>query len=228
MTQQPPPPSRYTPTDSFERNLQRIRLRQDTEENWLKNNPVPASGELCYTIGTTNPGQVLKVGDGTVPWSNLPYLAATGSSGPPGAPGQDGHGISVYGPSDSPPSPINTKLYEGDMWLSNGMWAKNPNFDPALITPGAKGDSGEIVGVSAVTLPTGQSPTVNNTGTTTDANLVFGIPAGDLGATGDSGANRPGRPKRPSRRYVQGFRCCGKRCRTACYSRQPRCLHHSG
>jgi hypothetical protein len=171
--------------------LQRIRLRQDTEENWLKNDPVPASGELCYTIGTTDPGQVLKVGDGTVRWSNLPYLAATGASGPPGAHGLDGHGITVYGPSDSPPSPINTQLYDGDMWLSNGMWAKNPNFDPALITPGAKGDSGEIVGVSAVPLPTGQNPTVNNTGTTTDANLIFGIPAGAVGPQGIQGPIGP-------------------------------------
>lgn len=178
--------------------MQRIRLRQDTEENWLKNDPIPASGELCYTIGTTDPGQVLKVGDGTVRWSNLPYLAATGASGPPGAPGQDGHGITVYGPSDSPPSPANTQLFEGDMWLSNGMWAKNPNFDPALITPGAKGDAGEIVGVSAVPLPTGQNPTVNNTGTTTDANLVFGIPAGAVGPQGIQGPIGPAGPQGPA------------------------------
>jgi hypothetical protein len=71
------------------------------------------------------------------------------------------------------------------------MWAKNPNFDPALITPGAKGDAGEIVGVSAVALPTGQSPTVNNTGTTTDANLVFGIPAGAVGPQGIQGPIGP-------------------------------------
>lgn len=144
MTAQPPPPSRYHPADSFERNLQRIRLRQDTEENWLKNDPIPASGELCYTIGSGDPGQVLKVGDGTVRWSNLSYLAATGASGPPGAPGQDGHGITVYGPSDSPPSPDNTQLYEGDMWLSNGIYAQNPSFDPALIPPKVISDLGDV------------------------------------------------------------------------------------
>lgn len=198
MTAQPPPPSRNPNADSFERNLQRIRLRQDTEEAWLKNDPIPASGELCYTIGSGDPGQVLKVGDGTVRWSNLPYLAATGASGPPGAHGLDGHGITVYGPSDSPPSPVNTQLYDGDMWLSNGMWAKNPNFDPALITPGAKGDAGEIVGVSAVPLPTGQNPTVNNTGTTTDANLVFGIPAGAVGPQGIQGPVGPAGPQGPA------------------------------
>jgi len=187
MTQQPPPPSRYSPTDSFERNLQRIRLRQDTHENWLKNDPIPASGELCYTIGSGDPGQVLKVGDGNVPWSQLPYLAAKGDSGYPGKDGEDGHGITVYGPSDNPPSPVNTQLYDGDMWLSNGIWEKNPSFDPNLITPGAKGDSGEIVGVSAVGLAAGSSPTVNNIGTTTEANFVFGIPEGDQGPPGIQG-----------------------------------------
>ena len=47
MTAQPPEPSRQPGVDSFERNLQRMQLRQDTTENWLKNDPIPASGELA-------------------------------------------------------------------------------------------------------------------------------------------------------------------------------------
>ena len=50
MTLQPPPPSRHSPTDSQERNYQQIRVRQDTNENWLKNDPRPSSGEFCYSI----------------------------------------------------------------------------------------------------------------------------------------------------------------------------------
>ena len=54
MTLQPPQPSRHSPTDSKERNYQQIKVRQDTNENWLKNNPKPASGEWCYSIGPLN------------------------------------------------------------------------------------------------------------------------------------------------------------------------------
>ena len=115
MPQQPPPPSRYRGADSSERGYQRVRVRQDTADNWLKNDPVLASGEFGYVIGATNPNQMLKCGDGTVPWSRLPYLMERGGSGPPG---QDGHGITVYGPSERPPSTSNTILYNGDIWLS--------------------------------------------------------------------------------------------------------------
>ena len=54
MTLQPPQPSRHSPTDSKERNYQQIKVRQDTNENWLKNDPKPASGEWCYSIGPLN------------------------------------------------------------------------------------------------------------------------------------------------------------------------------
>ena len=101
MTAQPPPPSRQPGVDSFERNLQRIRLRQDTTENWNKNGgPVPASGELCYTTDGSNVGEKLKVGDGFNSWSQLPYLAGRGQSGPPGPPGVDGGGVTIVGTID--------------------------------------------------------------------------------------------------------------------------------
>ena len=52
MTLQPPQPNRYSYTDSQEKNYWRIQVRQDTNANWLKNDPTPASGEWCYSIGT--------------------------------------------------------------------------------------------------------------------------------------------------------------------------------
>jgi len=101
MTAQPPPPNRYTnQADNFERNLQRIILRQDTTANWEKNNPIPARGELCYTIDGGNVGEKLKVGNGEANWTDIPYLAGRGQSGPPGPPGADGGGVTIVGTID--------------------------------------------------------------------------------------------------------------------------------
>lgn len=58
---------------SDERGFQRIRVRQDTADNWAKNDPILASGELGYVIGATS-GPNLKIGDGSVKWSQLPWL----------------------------------------------------------------------------------------------------------------------------------------------------------
>ena len=158
MTLQPPQPSRHPNTDSQERNYQQIRVRQDTNENWLKNNPIPASGEWCYSIGYKNPpttypldnlpptskelegtfilvsdgddiyvyecvtldgngyawrwrsredityvepqqpDQCVKIGDGNVRWSELPWLGGRGPQGivgPEGPQGEKGWGV-VY------------------------------------------------------------------------------------------------------------------------------------
>ena len=148
MTLQPPQPSRHRTTDSEERNYQQIRVRQDTNTNWLKNNPVPASGEWCYSIGHRNPpttypldslppatkelegtyilvsnegetyvyeciaglggngyvwrprsveyvepqyaDQCVKIGDGNVRWSELPWLGGRGPQGGVGPEGPQG------------------------------------------------------------------------------------------------------------------------------------------
>lgn len=148
MTLQPPQPSRHRTTDSEERNYQQIRVRQDTNENWLKNNPIPASGEWCYSIGYRNPpttyplndlppatkdlegtfilvsdgddtyvyecvaglggngylwrprdiiyvepqqpDQCVKIGDGNVRWSELPWLGGRGPQGGIGPEGPQG------------------------------------------------------------------------------------------------------------------------------------------
>jgi hypothetical protein len=72
-------PSTHPNCASDERGYQRIRFRQDTAENWLKNDPILASGEMGYVIGATE-GPNLKVGDGWVRWSQLPWISS-GSSG---------------------------------------------------------------------------------------------------------------------------------------------------
>ena len=156
---------------------------------------------MCYTIGSGDAGRVLKVGDGTLRWDQLPYLMATGSSGPPGPSGIDGHSITVYGPSASPPAPANTQLFKGDIWLADGIYARNPSFDASLVTPGAKGDKGDaatIDSVSAVRLPNGSVPTAVNNGDTHNAQIVFGIPEGDVGPQGIPGIQGPPGPKGPA------------------------------
>jgi len=80
---------------SDERGYQRIRVRQDTLANWLKNDPVLASGEFGYVIGNTQPGEVLKIGDGTVRWSNLPWLLSGGAGS---GDGECGHIVSIVEP----------------------------------------------------------------------------------------------------------------------------------
>src|SRR6056300_719944 len=196
MPQQPPRPSRYRGADSSERGYQRVRVRQDTADNWLKNDPVLASGEFGYVIGAQNPDAMLKCGDGTVPWSRLPYLLQTGHSGPPG---QDGHGITVYGPSDRPPSPTNTALFDGDVWLSSTPgYSGSPTFDAAIVTPGAqgpKGDAASIVVGAVSALPPGSKPVVRNVGTSYAAVFDFQIPQGEKGDQGLIGPDGPAGPK---------------------------------
>jgi hypothetical protein len=114
-------PSFWRDSSSDERGYQRIRMRQDTAENWLKNDPVLASGEFGYVIGSTNPGELLKIGDGTVRWSQLPWVMANGNDGPPGPagpqgpPGPPGNGSGGASISfgATPPAGPDT----GDLWL---------------------------------------------------------------------------------------------------------------
>jgi hypothetical protein len=86
-------PSTHPNCASDERGYQRIQIRQDTLANWLKNDPVLASGEFGYVIGATAEGEVLKIGDGTVRWSNLPWLLSGGSGD-----GECGHIVSIVEP----------------------------------------------------------------------------------------------------------------------------------
>jgi hypothetical protein len=58
----------------------RILLRRDTSTNWSSNNPVLSSGEPGFAIDTN----ILKIGDGSNPWNDLPELNPPGATGPTG------------------------------------------------------------------------------------------------------------------------------------------------
>ena len=61
----------------------RILNRIDLYENWITNNPTPLNGEICIVVVPAETGAVvqepatlIKVGDGTTPFADLPYLSA--------------------------------------------------------------------------------------------------------------------------------------------------------
>lgn len=54
-----------------------LRLRRGTSSDWLTRNPVLQTGEPGYE---TNTGK-LKIGNGSTPWSELPYINPDGSGG---------------------------------------------------------------------------------------------------------------------------------------------------
>jgi len=110
----PPQPSRHPEAASDERLYQRLQFRQDTLANWLKNDPILASGEMGYVIGATEEDRRLKVGDGTRRWSELPWVASRGPSGPAGPQGPQGPGPIVYKQTVQPAAP---DLKDGDVWL---------------------------------------------------------------------------------------------------------------
>jgi hypothetical protein len=104
------------PADSYERVAQRISLRQDSAENWSKNDPVLESGEFGYEIGY--PTGKLKIGTGSTRWSELPYLLSRGPAGQPGLPGPagpPGKGIQVKGEADVWPPAGVPEI--GDLWI---------------------------------------------------------------------------------------------------------------
>lgn len=57
--------------------MTKIQVRRDTASNWTTNNPTPASGEICYETDTGK----LKIGNGSTPYTNLPYIGDGGGSG---------------------------------------------------------------------------------------------------------------------------------------------------
>jgi hypothetical protein len=99
-------PSTQSNCASDERGYWKIRCRQDTAENWLKNDPRLASGELGYVIGNTS-GPNLKIGDGWLKWSQLPWLVDGQGGGGSGSCGS--HIVSNVEP---PPGDE-----VGDLWI---------------------------------------------------------------------------------------------------------------
>jgi hypothetical protein len=124
-------PSTHPNCASDERGYQRIRFRQDTAENWLKNDPILASGEMGYVIGATD-GPNLKVGDGWVKWSQLPWISSgdgtagtpgpQGPAGPEGPPGHDA--LHIVSEVEPPPG-----QEIGDLWIDPTADIEAANID---------------------------------------------------------------------------------------------------
>lgn len=55
---------------SFNKEYAKIQMRRDTSVNWATANPLLLSGEIGYEIDTRK----MKFGNGTQPWSSLPYF----------------------------------------------------------------------------------------------------------------------------------------------------------
>jgi hypothetical protein len=112
--------------DSYEKISQRIKVRQDSADNWTKNDPVLEAGEFGYELGY--PNGKLKIGTGSTRWTELPYLMARGPAGVPGPAGPPGKGIQIKGVADVWPPAVAPE--PGDLWIMG---------DP--LPPGAPADA---------------------------------------------------------------------------------------
>lgn len=66
--------------------LARIQMRRDTSAAWATSNPVLGEGEMGLDVTVMR----IKVGDGSTPWSGLPFAVLPGEKGDPGAKGDPG------------------------------------------------------------------------------------------------------------------------------------------
>jgi hypothetical protein len=118
--------------DSYEQLGQRVIVRRDTPDGWLKNDPVLEAGEFGYEIGY--PTGKVKIGTGSTRWSELPYLMArgpAGTPGPAGPAGAPGKGIQIKGVADVWPPPGTPEI--GDLWVLDDPI---PATAPAGSSPG--------------------------------------------------------------------------------------------
>lgn len=120
-------PSTAPSCASDERLYQEIRVRQDTIDNWQKNDPILKTGEFAFVIGSVEAGRLLKIGDGFLRWSQLPWLMATGNDGAVGPAGPAGPGPDVYEQELPPVGPVK----DGDVWLQ--PYTTKNGSDPATI-----------------------------------------------------------------------------------------------
>jgi len=54
---------------------QRMWQRRDSAANWTSKNPVLAAGEIGVELGAEPTDTKFKIGDGSTPWTTLPYFA---------------------------------------------------------------------------------------------------------------------------------------------------------
>lgn len=179
-----------------------IQNKRGTTANLAIVDPVPAAGEIIVELDTNK----IKIGDGTTPWSALPYITGTSTGG-----GTGGAGL--------------TDGDKGDIIVSSG--GEELNLDPAVVidcgtfegslpnsTPvggvinvigiaqGPSGPSGPE-GPSGVMGPIGPAGATGASGPAGPSGLQgptgpAGGPVGATGPTGPSGLSGPAGPAGPS------------------------------
>jgi len=128
-------PSTQSNCASDERGYWKIRVRQDTAENWAKNDPILASGEMGYVIGATS-GPNLKIGDGWIKWSQLPWLV----DGQGGGGGSGSCGSHIVSSVQPPPGDT-----AGDLWINPTLIGGN-----FLVTDVLAAIKGQVIAPKAI------------------------------------------------------------------------------
>ena len=165
-----------------------IRIRRGTTAEWDTDDPVLEDGEPGYdqTIG------LLKVGDGTTPWSLLPANASRpgpeGPTGPTGATGPQGP-MGAQGPMGYPGDTGATGA-TGPQGIQGPQGQRGQQGDDG--NPGAQGPQGAQGAVGPAGPPGADGP-AGPTGPTGSAG-----PQGPQGPAGPAGADGPTGPQGPA------------------------------
>ena len=138
-----------------------IQIRRDTASNWTETDPVLAQGEIGFEIDTAK----IKIGDGTLPWSQLPY--------------QQSGDVTVFVPNVTE---------EGIISWTNDAGLPNPTPRNIKGPQGPKGDTGATgpqgpQGIQGETGPQGPQGLKGDTGDTG--------PQGETGPRGPQGEQGP-------------------------------------
>jgi len=171
-----------------------FQLRRDTGVNWAFYDPVLLDGEMGINTDTYQ----FKLGDGTSPWSALPYDGLYGGYGPTGPTGSGGGGntgptgprggtgpTGRAGPTATGPT--------GVTGATGGTGAAGPTGPQAAVgTQGPTGPQSVATGPTGARGPTGQGFT-GFTGPSTTGITGFTGAVGPTGPTGD-GVTGPAGP----------------------------------
>lgn len=163
----------------------RIKLRRDIAINWTTINPVLSNGEVGVELDT----QQIKLGSGSVPWNNLPYLNTIGIP-PTGSVSSSAQVIEYIFDTDIQPNSVQSneyKLVAGDVSLTftgsinSGVFGVTEDVFPYISTIEYSGTSIEYVA---------QRPGATRIGiilaTWSGSNVVFtDVSTADIGDTRD-------------------------------------------
>jgi hypothetical protein len=154
-----------------------LQFRRGTAAQWTSNNTTLAIGELGYETDTS----YYKIGDGTTPWTSLPYGGITGQTGATGPIGPAG-ATGIQGASGS------TGLQGASGIGASGADSTVPGATGPQGATGLTGQQGAtgIIGLTGATGYTGSTGATGYTGSTGATGYTGAT--GFTGATGDTGA----------------------------------------